>query len=63
MFINTSNHAMAEHDANRDLWKWEYLPGVMDSPVSLGSKSREKIDKEYIEVPHLLKEVKKTKHI
>lgn len=28
-----------------------------------GSKSREKIDKEYIEVPHLLKEVKKTKHI
>lgn len=63
VFINTSNHAMAEHDANRDLWKWEYLPGVMDSPVSLGSKSREKIDKEYIEVPHLLKEVKKTKHI
>ena len=63
VFINTSNHAMAEHDANRELWKWEYVPGVMDSPVSLGSKSREKIDKEYIEVPHLLKEVKKTKHI
>lgn len=63
VFINTSNHAMAEHDANRELWKWEYVPGVMDSPVSLGSKSREKIDKEYVEVPHLLKEVKKTKHI
>ena len=63
VFINTSNHAMAEHDANRELWKWEYVPGVMDSPVPLGSKSREKIDKEYIEVPRLLKEVKKAKHI
>ena len=63
VFINTSNHAMAEHDANRALWKWEYVPGVMDSPVFLGSKSREKIDKEFIEVPHLLKEVKKAKRI
>ena len=63
VFINTSNHAMAEHDANRELWKWEYVPGVMDSPVSLGSKSREKIDKEYIEVPRLLREVKKAKYI
>ena len=47
VFINTSNHAMAEHDANRTLWKWEYVPGVMDSPVSLGSKTRKEIDDRY----------------
>jgi len=47
VFVNTSNHAMAEHDANQTLWKWEYVPGVMDSPVSLGSKSRAQVDSEY----------------
>ena len=47
VFVNTSNHAMAEHDANRTLWKWEYLPGAIDSPVHLGRKSRNEIDKEY----------------
>ena len=30
VFVNTSNHAMAEHDANHELWKWEYVPGLMD---------------------------------
>jgi hypothetical protein len=45
--INTSNHAMAEHDANRTLWKWEYVPGVIDSPVCLGCKSREEIEAEF----------------
>ncbi|MBN1234982.1 MAG: hypothetical protein JW999_02910 [Methanotrichaceae archaeon] len=47
VFINTSNHAMAEHDANRTLWKWEYVPGVLDSPVCLGCKSREEIEAEF----------------
>ena len=48
VFINTSNHAMAEHDGNRTLWKWEYVPGVIDSPVCLGCKSREEIEAEFI---------------
>lgn len=47
VFVNTSNHAMAEHDANQKLWKWEYVPGLMDSPVMLGSKTREEIDAEF----------------
>jgi hypothetical protein len=47
VFVNTSNHAMAEHDANQNLWKWEYVPGVIDSPVMLGSKTREEIDAEF----------------
>jgi hypothetical protein len=29
------------------LWKWEYVPGVMDSPVILGSKTRNEIDAEF----------------
>jgi len=47
VFVNTSNHAMAEHDANQKLWKWEYIPGLMDSPVILGSKTRKEIDTEF----------------
>jgi hypothetical protein len=47
VFVNTSNHAMAEHDANHMLWKWEYVPGVPDSPLFLGTKSRKEIDAEY----------------
>lgn len=47
VFVNTSNHALAEHDANQKLWKWEYVPGVMDSPVILGSKTRKEIDAEF----------------
>jgi hypothetical protein len=47
VFVNTSNHAMAEHDTNHMLWKWEYVPGVPDSPLVLGSKSREDVDAEY----------------
>ena len=27
VFINTSNHAMAEFDTNKRLWKWEYEHG------------------------------------
>ena len=44
VFLNTSNHAMAEHDANPRLWKWEYVPGIMDSPVTLGDMTRKQIN-------------------
>ncbi len=47
IFVNTSNHAMAEHDANQKLWKWEYVPGVMDCAVLLGSKTRKEIDADF----------------
>ncbi|MHC1631963.1 MAG: hypothetical protein ACXQT4_06760 [Methanotrichaceae archaeon] len=47
VFINTSNHAMAEHDSNHRLWKWEYIPGVKDAPIIFGKKTRKEIDKEF----------------
>lgn len=46
IFINTSNHAMAESDNNHDLWKWEYIPFVKDSPIEFGTKTREEIEQE-----------------
>lgn len=45
VFINTSNHAMAEFDCNHEMWKWEYIPWIKDSPVKLGDMSRIDIDK------------------
>lgn len=47
IFINTANHAMAEHDANHRLWKWEYIAWQKDTPIVFGTKSREEIDKEF----------------
>lgn len=47
IFINTSNHAMAEHDTNPDLWKWEYVPWLDDRPFALGRLSREEVNKSY----------------
>jgi len=47
IFVNTSNHAMAEHDTNPDLWKWEYVPWVEDRPFISGKKSREEVNKYY----------------
>jgi len=47
VFVNTSNHAMAEHDTNERLWKWEYIPGVENAPIKLGSKTRKEIDRQY----------------
>jgi len=44
VFINTSNHAMAEHDTNNKLWKWEYIPWLTDTPIKLGSMSRKKLE-------------------
>lgn len=45
VFINTSNHAMAELDCNHEMWKWEYIPWLKDSPVKLGDMSRIDIEK------------------
>ncbi|MCX9012829.1 MAG: hypothetical protein OIN66_17145 [Candidatus Methanoperedens sp.] len=47
IFINTSNHAMAGHDTNHHIWKWEYIPWLEHAPVKLDCKTREEIDKEY----------------
>jgi len=48
VFINTSNHAMAEHDTNHGIWKWEYLPWLtVLPPIKFGNKTREQIDKKY----------------
>ena len=49
VFINTSNHAMAQYDNNRDLWKWEYIPFIKSKkrPIKVGKKSRHEIDREF----------------
>jgi hypothetical protein len=44
VFINTSNHAMAQHDANDRIWKWEYVPRSTDAPIKLGSMTRKEIE-------------------
>jgi hypothetical protein len=47
VFINTSNHAMAEYDNNHQIWKWEYVPWVRRAPIKFGTKSRKELDSEY----------------
>ncbi len=47
IFINTSNHAMAEDDNNLHLWKWEYIPWIKDAPIIFSDKSRKDIDKNF----------------
>ncbi len=47
IFINTSNHAMAEHDTNPDLWKWEYVPWVENRPFVSGEERRKVIEDRY----------------
>lgn len=47
IFVNTSNHALAPHDNNHDLWKWEYVPWSNKIPIKLGNKKRDEADKEY----------------
>ena len=47
IFVNTSNHALAPHDNNHDLWKWEYVPWSNKIPIKLGNKTRDEVDKEY----------------
>lgn len=56
LFINTSNHAMAEHDSNHNIWKWEYIPWLDDTPVELGDKNRNYIEDEIEE--EITKEMK-----
>ena len=45
LFINTSNHAMAEKDNNLDKWKIEYRLWEQQSPVFVGHNSRCEIEK------------------
>ncbi|MFB5648957.1 MAG: hypothetical protein ACE5RM_05690 [Candidatus Nitrosomaritimum aestuariumsis] len=47
VFVNTSNHALAEHDNNHYHWKWEYAAWEELSPVIYGTKSRQSIDNEF----------------
>jgi hypothetical protein len=47
IFINTSNHAMGEHDTNHRLWKWEYIAWQKDGPIKFGEKSREEINNKF----------------
>ena len=47
IFVNTSNHSMAEHDTNHRLWKWEYVPWIENSPIKLGTKTRKELDQLY----------------
>jgi hypothetical protein len=46
IFINTSNHALAEHDSNNTLWKWEYIPWLDNSPVLFGERNRTYLEDE-----------------
>lgn len=39
VFVNTSNHAMAEFDTNHSHWKWEYVPWQKDRPTILSSST------------------------
>jgi len=48
VFVNTANHALAGHDTNRRIWKWEYIPWLNGSaPIIFGNKTREEINSEF----------------
>ena len=47
IFVNTSNHALAPHDNNHDLWKWEYVPWGNKIPIKLGEKTRKEVEEIY----------------
>lgn len=47
IFVNTSNHALAPHDNNHDLWKWEYVPWSKKTPIKMGTKTRQEIEEYY----------------
>ncbi|WP_148702721.1 hypothetical protein [Nitrosopumilus piranensis] len=44
VFVNTSNHAMAEHDTNPQFWKWEYVGWEKDTPLVIGGGTRDAVD-------------------
>lgn len=54
IFINTSNHALAESDTNHDLWKWEYVGWLDEAPIDFGEKSRQEIDMQFRAKYHIL---------
>jgi hypothetical protein len=60
VFINTSNHAMAENDANHRLWKFEYIPWLENSAIVFGEKTRNEVEKQ-IKEKNRLKSEKKSK--
>jgi hypothetical protein len=45
VFVNTANHAMAEHDTNDRIWKFEYIPWFKNAPIKLGSKNRKEVER------------------
>lgn len=47
VFVNTANHAMAEHDTNHRIWKWEYVGWGKEKPIVFGHKSRKQIDRSF----------------
>jgi len=47
VFVNTSNHALAESDNNHDFWKREYVAWSDKVPVKFGDKTRKKTEKQY----------------
>ena len=47
VFVNTANHALAGHDSNRRIWKWEYIPWLKETPIIYGKKTREEINSEF----------------
>jgi hypothetical protein len=53
VFVNTSNHAMAEYDNNHRLWKWEYVPWVKKSPIKFGNLSRKELDSRFTDLLHM----------
>ncbi len=44
IFVNTSNHAMAESDNNPQFWKWEYAGWEDDTPLVTGGGSKQSAD-------------------
>jgi len=44
VFVNTANHAMAEHDTNNRIWKLEYVPWLENAPIKFGCKSRKEVE-------------------
>jgi hypothetical protein len=48
IFVNTANHALNGNDANRRIWKWEYIPWLKEAaPIIFGKKTREEINSEF----------------
>jgi hypothetical protein len=45
LFVNTSNHAMAEKDNNWDKWKIEFRPWEEQCPIYLGQNTRCEIER------------------